>query len=144
MQRATACTKRLAARTLPETNDWATAVQIAQRVYPGTRSWLWSCSAAEGAHGAWVRYGGDPYYAGYEKTDAVGGNMQFRPSTFYGAARRSWEYLTARGFIVRRASVTGLTGWLNALGQALAAGYLRNIDGSSSHHWSASISNGCR
>ena len=123
--------------------SWGTtlAVHVAQRVFPGTESWLLSCSSAEGGHGRWVRYGGGGYYSGYEYTDAVGGPMQFRPSTFRGAYRRAIDYTQHKGFVIERQD--WLEAWLSPLGQALAAGYLRNVDGSSRWHWAASISNGC-
>lgn len=128
---------------LPDTKDWFTAVRIAQRVFPGTLDWLWSCSDAEGAHGDWVPYHeyGNHYYPGYENLDAVGGWMQFRPSTFRGAYRRAIEYARSLGFKIEEEY--WLDAWLKPLPQALAAGYLHNIDKSYRHHWSASISNGC-
>ncbi|MBA2706355.1 MAG: hypothetical protein H0U59_00940 [Gemmatimonadaceae bacterium] len=133
--------KRLRYLTLPETNDWVTAVRVVQRVYPGTESWLLSCSAAEGGHGDWVRYGGGSYYPGYEWTDQVGGQLQFRFSTFGGAYRRSVDYAHNHGFRLRRDSL--LSAWLSPMGQALAGGYLRKVDGSSGWHWAASVNNGC-
>jgi hypothetical protein len=140
-KRARGCEKRLRFLTLPETRDWATAVRIAQRVFPGTRGWLLSCSGAEGGHGRWVRYGGGAYYPGYERTDAVGGWMQFRPSTIRDAWPRAYAYTRRRGF--QLAERSWFQAWLSPLAQALAAGYYRSIEGSSGHHWSASVGRGC-
>lgn len=134
---------------LPNTKDWESATKIVQRIFPNTASWLWSCSGAEGGHGDFVRYGGNPYYAGYEYTDAVGGNLQFRPSTFKGAFRHAYEYATSKGFIIPllpndwiNQNHTVQKAWLSPLGQALAGAYLRTM-GHSHTHWSASISTGC-
>jgi len=127
---------------LPNTRDWERAIEIVQRVFPGTASWLWSCSGAEGAHGRWVRYGGSGYYAGYETTDAVGGWMQYRPSTFRGHWRHGYDYVRSRGFVVPLARADWLAAWLHPLGMAIAAGWAR-YTGNDNSHWSASWGNGC-
>lgn len=124
---------------LPDTNDWQTAVKIAQRVYPGTDAWLLSCSRGEGGHGRWVRYGGGSYYPGYERTDAVGGWLQFRPSTYYAYVYTAISYARHHGFTVPAAARS----WLSPLGQALTGGYMRKIAGNSHWHWQASIDRGC-
>lgn len=139
-------------RTLADTNDWQTAVRIVQRVYPGTESWLLSCSAAEGGHGRWVWYGGRSWTGGhigndYLGMDTVGGQMQFRWSTFkpywygYWGARGALADTRARGFVVPNMG-SGYGPWLRPLGQALTAAYMR-YTGRSGHHWSASHGNGC-
>lgn len=114
--------KRKLDRELPETNDWRTAVRIAQRAYPGTESWLLSCSATEGSWGKWV-----PNREG----SGVGGWMQMYPSTFstmmhgYYLPRAgrwfpgAWKDLQQRGFIVPKSADS----WYSPLGQALASAY---------------------
>lgn len=128
---------------LPQTGDWQTAVRIVQRVFPGTDQWLLSCSDAESSHGAWVRYGGGPYYAGYEHTDAVGGWVQFRPSTFRGYYSQALAYARQHGFIVPLNSNEWLHGWLSPLGQALTAAYMRAVKHNTGWHWKASVGRGC-
>ena len=145
--------RELAARTLPDTNDWVTAVNIVQRVYPGTRDWLLSCSAAEGGHGRWVWYGGRPWTGhhignDFLGMDTVGGPLQFRYSTFkpywfgYYGAKGALADTRARGFIVPDLG-EGYGPWVSMLGQALTGAYMRKIIGNSAYHWSASISRGC-
>jgi hypothetical protein len=139
--------KAAAWRILPPTNDWATAVAITQRVYPGTASWLLSCSGAEGGHGAWVWYGGRRW-AGYHVgddflgMDTVGGWMQFRYSTFEPYSRWAFESVRRRGFILPEFEGGRYGAWLSPLGQALTAGYMRYF-GRDGHHWSASNGGGC-
>ena len=121
--------QRLVWRILPHTQDWATAVRIAQRPYPGTNAWLMSCSAAEGGHGQWK-----PNNQG----SGVGGWMQMYPSTFWGMYHHAEADLRARGFKLPASAAS----WYSPLGQALAAGWARST-GNDAHHWSASFGNGC-
>lgn len=122
-------------------NAWRKVVREVQVVFPGTESWLLSCSSAEGGHSRWIGYGGQPYSTWLRDSDTVGGPMQFRFSTFTGMFRRAVEYVTGRGFIVPiYPSLTDA--WRSALGQALAAGWAR-YTGNDSSHWSASWGNGC-
>jgi hypothetical protein len=124
---------------LPEANDWRLAATIAQRPYPGSFEFLMQTSSEEGGHGLWVRYGGDAYYAGYETTDAVGGWMQYRPSTFAGHWRHAREDLRRRGFRVPRSlrDATLVAAWRSPLAQALSAGWACWA-GQTFSHWSAS------
>lgn len=136
------CQKVLDRRTLPTSNDWITSVGIVQRVFPGTRSWLLSCSAAEGGHGAWVRYGGGSYYPGYEYTGAVGAWLQYRWGTFKGHYRHGLEALRQKGFIVDLPEPDDVRAWLSPLAVAVAGGWAR-WSGNDDSHWSASWGNGC-
>lgn len=120
---------------------WHKAVQEVQRVFPGTASWLLSCSGAEGGHGRWVGYSGVPYSTWLRDSDTVGGPLQFRFSTFTGMYRHGLEYLRDRGYRAPRMDTT--TAWRSALGQAIAGGWAR-YTGNDDSHWSASWSNGCR
>lgn len=137
-------------RELPNTYDWKTAVGIAQRVYPGTGSWLWSCSAAEGSHGRWVWYGSHPwrgYHIGddFLGMDTVGGWMQFRFSTFNPYWRQAKADVERKGFVIpelNRYDAGRYEPWLSPVAQALTAGYMR-FYGKDGHHWSASHGNGC-
>ena len=140
---------------LPLTNDWNTAVNISQRVYPGTAGRLDQIADHEGGRGAWVWYSGmcsSPpcYWTGHHLgndpygDDAVGGNLQFRYSTFiiyYPQMLRDLRrrgYLLpdlgwARPYVVAGAS-TGYGPWLSPLGQALTAAYMHYY-GKQGSHW---------
>jgi hypothetical protein len=136
--------------TLRDTDDWRTAVNTVQRVFPGTASWLLSCSGAEGGHGRWIGYGGQPYSRWLRDSDTVGGPLQFRFSTFTGMYRRALDYARERGFRVPshidsintdyRGEFTAA--WRSMLGQALAGGWAR-YTGNDASHWSASFGRGC-
>jgi hypothetical protein len=126
----------------PGNHAWPKAVREVQRVFPGTESWLLSCSAAEGGHGRWVGYGGVPYSTWLRDSNTVGGPMQFRFGTFTGMFRRGSEYARARGFILPSHLSYRTTAWRSALGQAIAAGWAR-YTGNDDSHWSASWGNGC-
>lgn len=132
---------------LPPSNDWVTSVRIVQRPFPGTESFLMSCSGAEGSHGDFVLYGGRPYYPGaeYAKTfhgDMVGGWMQYMWDTFKGHYRRGLDSLRSRGFTVSLPPPTDVRAWLSPLAQAIAAGWAR-WSGNDGTHWSASFGSGC-
>lgn len=126
---------------------WFAAVNQADRLYPGTRGWLLSCSRPEGGHGRWVVHGGGAYYAGAEYARGgkeVGGNLQYTYGTFSGHYRHAYEDLTARGYRfpvhLRGSSVTA---WQSATAQALAGAWAR-FTGNDDRHWIASWSTGCR
>lgn len=122
------------AHYLKDRGDWHDAISEAQRPYPGTSSWLYSCSHSEGGWGRWVGYGGVPWSQSYEDSDGVGGNLQFRPSTFRGFIRHAIQDVQERGFRVPASAWS----WRSTLGQALAGawGYRHNMR----HHWAG---NGC-
>lgn len=124
---------------------WPRAVEEVQRVFPGTESWLLSCSAAEGGHGRWVGYGGQGYSAWLRDSDTVGGPLQFRWSTFKGMYRHALDHLRQKGFRVppHLKDPGSDIAWRSALGQALAGGWAR-YTGNDNSHWSASWDNGCR
>lgn len=127
----------------PGGRAWHRAVREAQKVFPGTESWLLSCSAAEGGWGRWVGYSGVSYSERLRDSDTVGGPMQYRFSTFTGHYRRAVDYLRERHYFVPRAIRRDWTNaWTSALGQALAAGWAR-YTGNDASHWSASWGNGC-
>lgn len=128
----------------PSNNAWYKAIAQAQKVFPGTEAWLLSCSAAEGGHGRWVRYGGGSYYSGYERTGAVGNWLQFRWPTFKGMYRHALDHLLSRGYKVPKQirDPSNVRAWLSPLATALAGGWARYTDNDASH-WSASWSRGC-
>lgn len=128
--------------TLRTHQDWRGAVHEAQKAFPGTESWLLSCSAAESRWGAWVRYGGSPYYDGYEYTNAVGGWLQYRWYTFKGHYRHGIDSARSRGFRVSLPGPDDVRAWLSPLGQAIAGGWAR-WSGNDNSHWSASWGRGC-
>lgn len=137
-------------RELPDTGDWLTAVRIAQRVYPGTADWMLYISHREGGYGPWVWWSGacsnSPclwrgYHVGYDSTgDTVGGWMQFRWSTFAPYYRGMVKDLAARGYTLPVFKMPPAGGpieyapWLDPLGQALTAGYMRYY-GKDGCHW---------
>jgi len=128
----------------PGNRAWLRAVVEVQRPFPGTASWLVSCSDAEGGHGRWVGYGGQGYSVWLRDSDTVGGNMQFRWSTFKGMFRNALEHVVDHGYKVPshlRDPSNDIT-WRSALGQAMAAGWAR-YTGNDNSHWSASWGNGC-
>lgn len=135
-------TRRLMSE-LPPTNDWRTAVRIVQRIYPGTESWMLSISDREGGWGPWVWYGGrgwNGYHVGddFLGADTVGGWMQFRFSTFAPYYRGMVKDLRARGITLPvfpdRGGPAIYQPWLDPLGQALTAGYMRYY-GKDGCHW---------
>jgi len=105
---------------------WARAVREVQRAYPGTESWLMSCSASEGGWGRWVPNSGG---------SGVGGWLQFMPGTWSGFFRNAVADVRARGFIVAETAAS----WYSTLGQALAGAW--GITHGMRHHWSGS---GCQ
>lgn len=108
------------------TNNWKTAVQLTQRVYPGTYSWLMTCSASEGGHGRFVYN---------HQGSGAGGWMQFMSGTFYAYVDHAFRDVRRRGFKVSRKHRS----WHSPLGQALTAGYMRYTDRYRGHWWG----NGC-
>lgn len=95
---------------------WHKAVKQAQKPYPGTESWLLSCSSSEGGWGRWV-----PNSEG----SGVGGWMQMYPSTwstmFYGwyGNEGALSWLKRKGFFVPKSAHS----WYSPLGQALASAH---------------------
>jgi hypothetical protein len=94
----------------PGNSAWRRAVKEAQRAYPGTESWLLSCSASEGGWGRWV-----PNSQG----SGVGGWMQMYPSTFWRMWATAKADVTSRGFKVPASAAS----WYSPLGQALASAW---------------------
>jgi hypothetical protein len=127
----------------PGANAWLRAIQEAQKVFPGTDGWLYSCSDAEGGHGRWVRYGGGSYYPGYERTGEVGNWLQFRWPTFKGMYRHALSDLYDSGYRVPRhlRDPGDVRAWLSPLATALAGGW--GISHGMRSHWFASIGHGC-
>ncbi len=134
-------------RTIHDRREWLPAVNEVQRVFPGTASWLLSCSSAEGSHGSWVIYGGDPYYPGaeYAQTfhgDMVGGPMQYMWGTFKGHYRHGLDSLRERGYRAKLPPPSDVSAWRSMTAQAIAAGWAR-WSGNDDQHWSASWNRGC-
>lgn len=146
------CSERLhyiSTHLIPNMQDWLGAIQWVQRIYPGTYDWLYSISDREGcnrpSHCPWVWYGNRPW-AGYHigndflGADTVGGPMQFRYSTFTPYWRAAQEDLRRRGYILPNFAMPPPGGdpkyaaWLNPMGQALTAGYMR-YTGKDGCHW---------
>lgn len=142
------CLERLhyvSSHKIPNIQDWLGAVQWVQRIYPGTSDWMRSISDREGGWGGWVWYGGrgwSGWHIGNDflGADTVGGWMQFRYSTFAPYWRGAQEDLKRRGYILPNFRVPPPGGdpryaaWLNPMGQALTAGYMR-YTGKDGCHW---------
>lgn len=126
----------------PGGRAWHRAIEEVQKIFPGTESWLLSCSAAEGGWGRWVGYAGVSYSDGLRDSDTVGGPLQYRFSTFTGHFRHALQYLRKEHWLVPRALRDMTNAWTSALGQALAGGWAR-YTGNDGHHWSASHGRGC-
>lgn len=134
-------------RTIHNRPSWLDSIDEVQRAFPGTASWLRSCSAAESRWGSWVLYGGRPYYPGaeYAKTfhgDMVGGPLQYMWNTFKGHYRRGLDSLRSRGFKVNLPPPSDVAAWRSMTATAIAAGWAR-WSGNDGSHWSASWGNGC-
>lgn len=102
----------------PGYSGWQRAVDEVQKVYPGTKGWLLSCSASEGGWGRWVL-----------NSHGAGGWAQFLEPTFwrmFGAARAD---VTSRGFRVPASAAS----WRSPLGQALGAAW--GVTNGRRHEW---------
>lgn len=122
---------------------WHKAVREVQRPFPGTESWLLSCSAAEGGHGRWVGYSGVHYSTWLRDSDTVGGPLQYRFSTFTGMFRHTADHVRSQGYRLPAHLQDNTKAWRSALGQALAGAWAR-FTGNDASHWSASWNRGCR
>jgi hypothetical protein len=109
--------------TLRAFDRWQQAVQETQRAYPGTASWLMSCSASEGGWGRWVpnSQGAPP-----------GGWLQFYESTFWRMWSAAHADIKARGYHVPRSAHS----WYSPLGQALAGAW--GVTHGRRHEWAGS------
>lgn len=105
---------------LPTVNSWIAAIHVAQRPYPGTASWLLSCSRSEGGHGRWVANGDG---------SGAGGWMQFLHGTFQRMWGAAYADVRARGYVVPRSAHS----WYSPLGQALAGAW--GVKNGRSHEW---------
>ena len=115
-------------RTIPTTYDWVTATALADRIFPGTRSWLLSCSSGEGGHGRFVMNNqGSP----------AGGWMQFYASTYYRYSGSAYADARARGYLVDAST----NDWHHPLGQAITASYAKTHGGGG--NWDGHIDHLC-
>lgn len=131
-QRLAACSKAaaiLADHQLADTDDWNVATIQADRVYPGVRGWLLSCSSGEGGHGRFVWN---------TQGSGAGGWMQFMQGTYDAYENAALNEVRSHGWVIP----PGSTGWYRPLGQALVAGYMR-VHGWSHIHWAPSLDSGC-
>jgi hypothetical protein len=115
-------------RTIPSVWDWNTAVHLVQRIFPGTESWLLSCSGGEGGNGRFVMNSqGSP----------AGGWMQMYESTFDAYNNTAYAYARSKGFIISEST----NSWRHPLGQAVTAAYMRTHGASS--NWDPRIDAAC-
>jgi len=119
-----------------------------QVIFPGTESWLLSCSDAEGynrgAPTAFVMYGGVPFNLSDYWANTVGGPLQFRRTTFQYMYAAGLKFLVGRGYHVPQhlRVHTTTTAFRSMLAQAIAGGWAR-YTGNDDSHWSASWGRGC-
>jgi len=106
---------------IPSVTDWVTAVNIVQRIYPGTKDWLLFISHREGGYGRFVMN---------HQGSGAGGWMQFMSSTFYAYNDRAYADARSRGFHLDPRT----NYWQHPLGQAVTAGYMRYV-GLDGCHW---------
>ena len=110
------CERLRQTRVIPVTNDWQTAVNLVQRIFPGTARWLLSCSSGEGSWG------------GFEMNhqgSGAGGWLQFMAGTYYAHNGEAFGYAQSRGFIFNPSA----NSWYSPLGQALTGAYLATHGG---------------
>lgn len=105
-------------REMPVTNDWRTAVRLAQRPFPGTESWLLYISHREGGYGGFVMN---------HQGSGAGGWMQFMASTFWAYADNPSARDDAKRWMKRHGYIVddSVWQWTNPMGQALTAGWMR-------------------
>lgn len=125
--------------TIPATGDWATAVHVVQRFYPGSEWWLMSCSASEGGHSVFVFHSPHRAATAYEIShqvvlDTPGGWMQYFHGTFVGDFNAAVQDLRTRHVRVPRSAFT----WYSPLGQALAGGWAHNFGRYTGGKWTGS------
>lgn len=133
---AEGCQQTFREHRIPNIQDWLVAIKWVQKIYPGTYDFLYSISDREGGFGRWVWYGGG-LWTGHHigddflGADTVGGWMQFRYSTFAPYWRAAQENLRSRGYILPEMHMPPpggdprYIGWLNPMGQALTAAYMK-------------------
>ncbi len=111
------------ARSIPNTQNWLTAVSLAQRAYPGTADWLLKISRREGGWGRFVMN---------SQGSGCGGWMQFMSSTYWAYSHSAYNDLARRGWRIDPRS----NSWTDPLGQAVTAAYMR-YTGQDRPHWTA-------
>ncbi len=109
----------------PGNRAWLRAVEEVQGPFPGTSSWLRSCSASEGGWGRWV-----PNSQG----SGVGGWMQMFPSTFWRMFTAAKVDAERRGYRVPSSAAS----WYSPVGQALGGAWA--IRNGRRHEW---VGHGC-
>lgn len=124
---------------VPAVFDAGTAIRLADRVFPGSRSWLDACARSEGGLGRWKWNGGVQLdratvrrYHAYELrgwstlryrplgSSGAGGPWQFLRGTFYANVDAAFAEARAHGWRVER----GARSWYSATGQAMTAAYM--------------------
>jgi hypothetical protein len=94
--------------------SWLGAVALVEHYFPGSRSWLLSCSASEGGWGRWV-----PNIQGA----GAGGNMQFLSSTFYANVDAAFSSARRRGLRLPASARS----WYSPVGQAVTGAHMLSI-----------------
>jgi len=129
LARTKSCAKSLQQHSIPQTNDWVTAVNLVQRIYPGTKAWLLSCSSGESSWGEFVMN---------QQGSPAGGWMQMYESTYNSYNDTAFADARAKGFIISEE----VNSWRHPIGQALTAAYMRTHGASA--NWDPSIDPACR
>lgn len=137
---------------LPQTNDWQTAVNIVQRVWPGTKKWLLSCSTGEGGHSYWKWNGGAPFASSAHGSGA-GSWMQYLNTTFISHFNAAYQLARSRRLPLPLRPARTLapyspsevdrsrSQWTSPLAVAFAAGWARYIGNTSA--WDPRIDGNC-
>jgi len=105
--------------------SWLAAVSLVETYFPGSRSWLLSCSASEGGWGRWV-----PNIQG----SGAGGNLQFMSGTFYAYVGVAFADARRRGLHLQPEARS----WYSPLGQAVTGAYM--LSRGLKSHW---VGHGC-
>lgn len=116
--------KKAARLRLPSTGDWQTAVRIVQRTWPGTYSWMLSCSKHEGGYGRFVMN---------TQGSGAGGWLQYMQGTFDSHYSKALSLARTEHRPVPPAG----QGWTSPLAQAFAGGwgYFHNRSAWSGDPW---------
>lgn len=139
--------ERYLAKLLPDLPSWQAAIRLVQPLFPGTASWLDSCSDAEGMAPRYDRtfytYGYRPFSWDAWNSNTVGNPMQMRPGTFIYFYNRALARVRDLGYrLPEHLEQADARSWQSMTAAALAGGYAR-WSGEDNQHWIASWGRGC-
>jgi hypothetical protein len=102
-------------KTLNEQETWVSAIEEVQAAYPGTASWLRSCSSSEGAGRSLSQ---NAFVMNHQGSGA-GGWLQFMESSFWRMFWAGKSDLESRGYVVPKEAAS----WSSRIGQAIAGAW---------------------